>query len=153
MHQGVEPVIARNYIIEQSENQPHSLMDNLMSLPSPHLSTRIILLHLCPCPLFHLSIPPSTHPSIHLPLLTATFPPFHPSCYTPATSSSTLPVNISNELGPVEELALPANETSVTLLNLKYSTRYKFYFNAKTGQGAGPVVTEEAATIMDEGKC
>ncbi|XP_045552834.1 neuronal cell adhesion molecule isoform X3 [Salmo salar] len=60
-------------------------------------------------------------------------------------------VNISNELGPVEELALPANETSVTLLNLKYSTRYKFYFNAKTGQGAGPVVTEEAATIMDEG--
>ncbi|XP_045552841.1 neuronal cell adhesion molecule isoform X10 [Salmo salar] len=59
-------------------------------------------------------------------------------------------VNISNELGPVEELALPANETSVTLLNLKYSTRYKFYFNAKTGQGAGPVVTEEAATIMDE---
>uniref|UniRef100_A0A8C7UMM9 Neuronal cell adhesion molecule n=1 Tax=Oncorhynchus mykiss TaxID=8022 RepID=A0A8C7UMM9_ONCMY len=60
-------------------------------------------------------------------------------------------VNISDVLGPVEELALPANETSVTLLNLKYSTRYKFYFNAKTGQGAGPVVTEEAATIMDEG--
>uniref|UniRef100_A0A4W5Q4G0 Neuronal cell adhesion molecule n=1 Tax=Hucho hucho TaxID=62062 RepID=A0A4W5Q4G0_9TELE len=59
-------------------------------------------------------------------------------------------VNISNELGPVEELALPANETSVTLLNLKYSTRYKFYFNAKTGQGAGPVITEEAVTIMDE---
>uniref|UniRef100_A0A8C8JQ92 Neuronal cell adhesion molecule-like n=1 Tax=Oncorhynchus tshawytscha TaxID=74940 RepID=A0A8C8JQ92_ONCTS len=60
-------------------------------------------------------------------------------------------VNISDVLGPVEELALPANETSVTLINLKYSTRYKFYFNAKTGQGAGPVVTEEAATIMDEG--
>ncbi|KAM9503686.1 neuronal cell adhesion molecule-like isoform 16-T20 [Salvelinus alpinus] len=60
-------------------------------------------------------------------------------------------VNISNVLGPVEELALPANETTVTLFNLKYSTRYKFYFNAKTGQGAGPVVTEEAATIMDEG--
>ncbi|KAM9503694.1 neuronal cell adhesion molecule-like isoform 22-T28 [Salvelinus alpinus] len=59
-------------------------------------------------------------------------------------------VNISNVLGPVEELALPANETTVTLFNLKYSTRYKFYFNAKTGQGAGPVVTEEAATIMDE---
>ncbi|XP_029490787.1 neuronal cell adhesion molecule isoform X9 [Oncorhynchus nerka] len=59
-------------------------------------------------------------------------------------------VNISDVLGPVEELALPANETSVTLVNLKYSTRYKFYFNAKTGQGAGPVVTEEAATIMDE---
>uniref|UniRef100_A0A8C8GLB2 Neuronal cell adhesion molecule n=1 Tax=Oncorhynchus tshawytscha TaxID=74940 RepID=A0A8C8GLB2_ONCTS len=62
-------------------------------------------------------------------------------------------VNNSNELGPIEELALPANKTSVTLPNLKYSTRYKFYFNAKTGQGAGPVITEEAVTIMDEGKC
>uniref|UniRef100_A0A8K9VCR2 Neuronal cell adhesion molecule n=1 Tax=Oncorhynchus mykiss TaxID=8022 RepID=A0A8K9VCR2_ONCMY len=62
-------------------------------------------------------------------------------------------VNNSNELGPIEELALPANKTSVTLPNLKYSTRYKFYFNAKTGQGAGPVITEEAITIMDEGKC
>uniref|UniRef100_A0A8C7P2N8 Neural cell adhesion molecule L1 n=1 Tax=Oncorhynchus mykiss TaxID=8022 RepID=A0A8C7P2N8_ONCMY len=60
-------------------------------------------------------------------------------------------VNNSNELGPIEELALPANKTSVTLPNLKYSTRYKFYFNAKTGQGAGPVITEEAITIMDEG--
>uniref|UniRef100_A0AAZ3P0Q5 Neuronal cell adhesion molecule-like n=1 Tax=Oncorhynchus tshawytscha TaxID=74940 RepID=A0AAZ3P0Q5_ONCTS len=59
-------------------------------------------------------------------------------------------VNNSNELGPIEELALPANKTSVTLPNLKYSTRYKFYFNAKTGQGAGPVITEEAVTIMDE---
>ncbi|XP_071272100.1 neuronal cell adhesion molecule-like isoform X16 [Salvelinus alpinus] len=59
-------------------------------------------------------------------------------------------VNNSNELGPMEELALPANKTSVTLPNLKYSTRYKFYFNAKTGQGAGPVITEEAVTIMDE---
>ncbi|XP_070973369.1 neuronal cell adhesion molecule-like isoform X6 [Oncorhynchus clarkii lewisi] len=59
-------------------------------------------------------------------------------------------VNNSNELGPIEELALPANKTSVTLPNLKYSTRYKFYFNAKTGQGAGPVITEEAITIMDE---
>ncbi|XP_013981256.2 neuronal cell adhesion molecule isoform X12 [Salmo salar] len=59
-------------------------------------------------------------------------------------------VNNSNELGPMEELALPANKTSITLPNLKYSTRYKFYFNAKTGQGAGPVITEEAVTIMDE---
>ncbi|XP_062317474.1 neuronal cell adhesion molecule-like isoform X11 [Osmerus eperlanus] len=59
-------------------------------------------------------------------------------------------VNNSNELGPVVELALPPNETSVTLLNLKYSTRYKFYFNAKTNRGAGPAITEEAITIMDE---
>ncbi|XP_029289194.1 LOW QUALITY PROTEIN: neuronal cell adhesion molecule-like [Cottoperca gobio] len=60
------------------------------------------------------------------------------------------PVNNSNELGPVEELALPANETSVTLLNLKYSTRYKFYLNAKTVRGAGLAISREAVTIMDE---
>ncbi|XP_053174676.1 neuronal cell adhesion molecule-like isoform X2 [Scomber japonicus] len=60
------------------------------------------------------------------------------------------PVNNSNELGPVEELALPANETSVTLFNLKYSTRYKFYLNAKTDKGAGPAISQEAVTIMDE---
>ncbi|CAG08667.1 unnamed protein product, partial [Tetraodon nigroviridis] len=60
------------------------------------------------------------------------------------------PVNNSNELGPVEELALAANETSVTLSNLKFSTRYKFYLNAKTVRGAGPAITQEAVTIMDE---
>uniref|UniRef100_A0A3P8ZS13 Neuronal cell adhesion molecule n=1 Tax=Esox lucius TaxID=8010 RepID=A0A3P8ZS13_ESOLU len=59
-------------------------------------------------------------------------------------------VNNSNQLGPVEELSLPANETSVTLLNLKYSTRYKFYFSAETGQGSGPALTEEAITVVDE---
>uniref|UniRef100_A0A671Y451 Neuronal cell adhesion molecule-like n=1 Tax=Sparus aurata TaxID=8175 RepID=A0A671Y451_SPAAU len=62
------------------------------------------------------------------------------------------PVNNSNELGPVEELALPPNETSFTLPNLKYSTRYKFYLNAKTVVGAGPAISQEAITIMDEGK-
>uniref|UniRef100_A0A667WJN5 Neuronal cell adhesion molecule n=1 Tax=Myripristis murdjan TaxID=586833 RepID=A0A667WJN5_9TELE len=62
------------------------------------------------------------------------------------------PVNNSNELGPVKELALPANETSITLPNLKYSTRYKFYLNAKTVRGAGPAISQEAVTIMDEGK-
>ncbi|XP_047189106.1 neuronal cell adhesion molecule-like isoform X18 [Scophthalmus maximus] len=60
------------------------------------------------------------------------------------------PVNNSNELGPVEELALLANETSVTLPNLKYSTRYKFYLNAKTVRGAGPAISQEAVTIVDE---
>lgn len=60
------------------------------------------------------------------------------------------PVNNSNELGPVEELALAANETSVTLLNLKYSTRYKFYLKAKTVTGAGPAATQEAITTLDE---
>ncbi|XP_075945503.1 neuronal cell adhesion molecule-like isoform X6 [Anarhichas minor] len=62
------------------------------------------------------------------------------------------PVNNSNELGPVEELALPANETSVTLLNLKYSTRYKFYLNAKTVRGAGLAISQEAVTIVDEAR-
>ncbi|XP_061577045.1 neuronal cell adhesion molecule-like isoform X12 [Cololabis saira] len=60
------------------------------------------------------------------------------------------PVNNSNELGPVEVLALPANETSVTLPNLKYSTRYKFYLNAKTFTGEGPAITQEAITTTDE---
>uniref|UniRef100_A0A674CU12 Neuronal cell adhesion molecule n=1 Tax=Salmo trutta TaxID=8032 RepID=A0A674CU12_SALTR len=42
----------------------------------------------------------------------------------------------------------------LTGYTLKYQTgkltytRYKFYFNAKTGQGAGPVVTEEATTKL-----
>uniref|UniRef100_A0AAZ3QYM7 Neuronal cell adhesion molecule a n=1 Tax=Oncorhynchus tshawytscha TaxID=74940 RepID=A0AAZ3QYM7_ONCTS len=57
---------------------------------------------------------------------------------------------ISNELGPVEEMMFPANETTVILADLKYSTRYKFYFNAKTIKGSGPTITEEAVTIMDE---
>ncbi|XP_038843985.1 neuronal cell adhesion molecule-like isoform X7 [Salvelinus namaycush] len=60
------------------------------------------------------------------------------------------PVNSSNELGPVEEMVFPANETTVILSDLKYSTRYKFYFNAKTIKGSGPTITEEAVTIMDE---
>uniref|UniRef100_A0A8C2WCV6 Neuronal cell adhesion molecule a n=1 Tax=Cyclopterus lumpus TaxID=8103 RepID=A0A8C2WCV6_CYCLU len=51
---------------------------------------------------------------------------------------------------PVEELALPANETSVTLPNLKYSTRYKFYLNAKTVRGAGVAISQEAVTVIDE---
>ncbi|XP_041652036.1 neuronal cell adhesion molecule-like isoform X7 [Cheilinus undulatus] len=61
------------------------------------------------------------------------------------------PVNNSNELGPVEELALPANETSVTLSNLRHSTRYKFYLIAKTVRGAGPAISQETVTIMEEG--
>ncbi|XP_030588363.1 neuronal cell adhesion molecule-like isoform X4 [Archocentrus centrarchus] len=60
------------------------------------------------------------------------------------------PVNNSNDLGPVEELALAANETSVTLPNLKYSTRYKFYLNAKTGAGAGSAISQEAVIIREE---
>ncbi|XP_042595690.1 neuronal cell adhesion molecule-like isoform X3 [Cyprinus carpio] len=60
------------------------------------------------------------------------------------------PINTTDKLGPLKELLLAANETSITLDNLKHSTRYKFYLNAKTVKGAGPTVTEEGVTIMDE---
>uniref|UniRef100_A0A671MTA1 Neuronal cell adhesion molecule-like n=1 Tax=Sinocyclocheilus anshuiensis TaxID=1608454 RepID=A0A671MTA1_9TELE len=63
------------------------------------------------------------------------------------------PINTTDELGPLKELLLAANETSITLDNLKHSTRYKFYLNAKTIKGSGPTVTEEGITIMDEGFC
>ncbi|XP_060770608.1 neuronal cell adhesion molecule a isoform X5 [Neoarius graeffei] len=61
-------------------------------------------------------------------------------------------VNNSNELGQLEELTLLANETSITLHNLKYNTHYRFYFSAKTLTGSGPNITEEFATIMDEAR-
>ncbi|XP_066524767.1 neuronal cell adhesion molecule-like isoform X4 [Hoplias malabaricus] len=60
-------------------------------------------------------------------------------------------VNNTNEFSQLEEVSVPANETSITLHNLKYSTRYKFYFSAKTHRGSGPRITEEFATIMDAG--
>ncbi|XP_051974374.1 neuronal cell adhesion molecule-like isoform X2 [Xyrauchen texanus] len=60
------------------------------------------------------------------------------------------PINATDELGPLKELLLFANETSITLDNLKYSTRYKFYLNAMTVKGSGPTITEEAVTVMDE---
>lgn len=63
-----------------------------------------------------------------------------------------LVVNTTDELGPLKKVTLQANETSITLDNLNYSTRYKFYLNAMTIKGSGPAVTEEAVTIMDEGE-
>lgn len=55
-------------------------------------------------------------------------------------------------MGPLVEIRIPANESSLILKNLNYSTRYKFYFNAQTSVGSGSQITEEAVTIMDEGK-
>lgn len=52
----------------------------------------------------------------------------------------------------MEKLALPPNETSVTLSRLKYSSRYKFYLSAKTAGGEGAAVSQEAVTVVDEGK-
>ncbi|KAI1239298.1 hypothetical protein IHE44_0012413, partial [Lamprotornis superbus] len=59
-------------------------------------------------------------------------------------------VNNTHELGPLVEIRIPANESSLILKNLNYSTRYKFYFNAQTSVGSGNQITEEAVTIMDE---
>ncbi|KAJ7409991.1 neuronal cell adhesion molecule isoform X1 [Pitangus sulphuratus] len=59
-------------------------------------------------------------------------------------------VNNTHELGPLVEIRIPANESSLILKNLNYSTRYKFYFNAQTSVGSGSQITEEAVTIMDE---
>ncbi|XP_058263912.1 neuronal cell adhesion molecule a isoform X10 [Hemibagrus wyckioides] len=58
-------------------------------------------------------------------------------------------VNNTNELGQLEEITVPANETGITLHDLKYSTRYKFYINARTRTGPGPSITGEFATVTD----
>lgn len=60
-------------------------------------------------------------------------------------------VNNSNELGQLEELTVNANETTITLPNLKYSTHYKFDFSAKTQTGSGPSIIAEFATITGTG--
>ncbi|XP_051975218.1 neuronal cell adhesion molecule-like isoform X10 [Xyrauchen texanus] len=59
-------------------------------------------------------------------------------------------INSSSEVGVLEELDLPTNHTSVTLHHLKHSTRYKFYFSAKTQKGPGPALTDEALTIIEK---
>ncbi|XP_030197711.1 neuronal cell adhesion molecule a isoform X11 [Gadus morhua] len=59
------------------------------------------------------------------------------------------PVNSTSELGPAKLMTIAANQTSVTLVNLKSSTLYKFYFYATTIKGSGPSITKEAFTVMD----
>ncbi|XP_045927872.1 neuronal cell adhesion molecule a isoform X2 [Micropterus dolomieu] len=61
------------------------------------------------------------------------------------------PVNNTNELGPVKVMTFLANETTTTLGNLNSSMLYKFYLSAKTIKGSGPIITEEALTVMDTG--
>uniref|UniRef100_A0A8C1STD6 Neural cell adhesion molecule L1 n=1 Tax=Cyprinus carpio TaxID=7962 RepID=A0A8C1STD6_CYPCA len=60
-------------------------------------------------------------------------------------------VDSKNDLGLLEELDLPSNQSSFTLHNLPHSTRYKFYISARTQRGAGPTLTEEAVTVLDRG--
>ncbi|XP_073184173.1 neuronal cell adhesion molecule isoform X21 [Lepidochelys kempii] len=77
-------------------------------------------------------------------------PPTHPNGVLIAYTIKFQPINSTHELGPLIEIRIPANETSLILSNLNYSTRYKFYFYAQTSVGSGSQITEEAVTIMDE---
>uniref|UniRef100_A0A8C3SFX6 Neuronal cell adhesion molecule n=1 Tax=Chelydra serpentina TaxID=8475 RepID=A0A8C3SFX6_CHESE len=79
-------------------------------------------------------------------------PPTHPNGVLIAYTLKFQPINSTHELGPLVEIRIPANETSLILSHLNYSTRYKFYFYAQTSVGSGSQITEEAVTIMDEGK-
>ncbi|KAM7056912.1 neuronal cell adhesion molecule isoform 12-T13 [Acridotheres tristis] len=76
--------------------------------------------------------------------------PTHPNGVLTSYTLKFQPINNTHELGPLVEIRIPANESSLILKNLNYSTRYKFYFNAQTSVGSGNQITEEAVTIMDE---
>ncbi|XP_054843956.1 neuronal cell adhesion molecule isoform X20 [Eublepharis macularius] len=79
-------------------------------------------------------------------------PPTHPNGVLMGYTLKFQPINSTHELGRLEEISIPANQTTMIISNLNYSTRYKFYFYAKTSVGSGSQITEEAVTIMDEGK-
>ncbi|XP_010004576.1 PREDICTED: neuronal cell adhesion molecule isoform X4 [Chaetura pelagica] len=76
--------------------------------------------------------------------------PTHPNGVLTSYVLKFQPINNTHELGPLVEIRIPANESSLILKNLNYSTRYKFYINAQTSVGSGSQITEEAVTIMDE---
>ncbi|XP_001362992.2 neuronal cell adhesion molecule isoform X11 [Monodelphis domestica] len=77
-------------------------------------------------------------------------PPSHPNGILTAYTLKFQPINSTHELGPLVDLKIPANMTSLILRNLSYSTRYKFYFYAQTAAGTGSPITEEAVTTVDE---
>ncbi|XP_078010454.1 neuronal cell adhesion molecule isoform X13 [Phascolarctos cinereus] len=79
-------------------------------------------------------------------------PPSHPNGILTAYTLKFQPINSTHELGPLVDLKIAANMTSLVLRNLSYSTRYKFYFYAQTSAGSGSQITEEAVTTVDEGK-
>ncbi|XP_066489492.1 neuronal cell adhesion molecule isoform X3 [Tiliqua scincoides] len=79
-------------------------------------------------------------------------PPSQPNGILVGYTLKFQPINSTHELGRLEEISIPANETMLILSNLNYSTRYKFYFYAQTSVGSGSQITEEAVTVMDEGK-
>ncbi|XP_074124426.1 neuronal cell adhesion molecule isoform X18 [Sminthopsis crassicaudata] len=77
-------------------------------------------------------------------------PPSHPNGILTAYTLKFQPINSTHELGPLVDIKIPANMTSLILRNLSYSTRYKFYFYAQTSAGSGSQITEEAVTTVDE---
>ncbi|XP_074050021.1 neuronal cell adhesion molecule isoform X12 [Macrotis lagotis] len=77
-------------------------------------------------------------------------PPSHPNGILTAYTLKFQPINSTHELGPLVDVKIPANMTSLILRNLSYSTRYKFYFFAQTSAGSGSQITEEAVTTVDE---
>ncbi|XP_058047804.1 neuronal cell adhesion molecule isoform X10 [Ahaetulla prasina] len=79
-------------------------------------------------------------------------PPSHPNGVLLGYTLKFQPINSTHELRHLEEINIPANETSLILSNLNYSTRYKFYFYAQTSVGSGSQITEEAVIIMNEAK-
>uniref|UniRef100_A0ABM5GG28 Neuronal cell adhesion molecule isoform X17 n=1 Tax=Pogona vitticeps TaxID=103695 RepID=A0ABM5GG28_9SAUR len=79
-------------------------------------------------------------------------PPSHPNGVLVGYMLKFQPINSTHDLGRLEEISIPANETSLILRNLNYSTRYKFYLQAQTSVGHGSQITEEAITITDGAK-
>ncbi|KAM3832378.1 neuronal cell adhesion molecule [Vipera latastei] len=79
-------------------------------------------------------------------------PPSHPNGVLVGYTLKFQPINSTHDLGHLEEINIPANETTLILSNLNYSTRYKFYFYAQTSVGSGSQITEEAVIIMNGGK-
>ncbi|XP_031794658.1 neuronal cell adhesion molecule isoform X26 [Sarcophilus harrisii] len=77
-------------------------------------------------------------------------PPSHPNGILTAYTLKFQPINSTHELGPLVDIKIPANMTSLILRNLSYNTRYKFYFYAQTSAGSGSQITEEAVTTVDE---
>ncbi|XP_070611641.1 neuronal cell adhesion molecule isoform X8 [Erythrolamprus reginae] len=78
-------------------------------------------------------------------------PPSHPNGVLLGYTLKFQPINSTHELGHLEEINIPANETSLILSSLNYSTRYKFYFYAQTSVGSGSQITEEAVISMNGG--
>ncbi|XP_070611638.1 neuronal cell adhesion molecule isoform X5 [Erythrolamprus reginae] len=79
-------------------------------------------------------------------------PPSHPNGVLLGYTLKFQPINSTHELGHLEEINIPANETSLILSSLNYSTRYKFYFYAQTSVGSGSQITEEAVISMNGAK-